>query len=160
MNLKHELKLSREPQGGLALALAVLTTREALAQRMELDFFRPQGITEPQFNVMRILGGGPPQGYPLAEIRLRLISRNADVVRLVDRLEALGWVQRSPNPEDRRSSLVQLTPEGQARLKAWAPAHGARMRALEGLLEAKEREHLVQLLEKLRVGLRDQEPWG
>jgi DNA-binding MarR family transcriptional regulator len=152
--LRDELLLSREPGPGLALLLSVSLTRELLGQFEEERFFRDADLTSPQFNVLRILRGGPRQGYPLTEIRRRLISRNADVVRLVDRLVARGLVARVDNPADGRSSLVQVTDPGR-RLLASLEAPLARMESrLDRLLPQRDRERLLALLDRVREGLR------
>lgn len=50
------------------------------------------------------------------EVGSRLMLTSGAVTTLVDRLERAGWVRRRPNPDDRRSVLVELTPEGAAEL--------------------------------------------
>jgi DNA-binding MarR family transcriptional regulator len=79
------------------------------------------------------------------------------VVRLVDRLEAEGLVERRPGP-DRRRVAVGLTPKGQRRAKSILEQ---RERALDGVLEAltaAEREQLTRLHEKLLAQLPDDVP--
>jgi DNA-binding MarR family transcriptional regulator len=53
-----------------------------------------------------------------------VLSRTA-IVRLVDRLEAVGLARREPVPEDRRGSYVVITPEGKAMLKRMWPIYSA-----------------------------------
>lgn len=154
MTLQDELALSKHPDPSLGMILSLLLTREVLGQVLEDRLFRPGAITDQQFNVLRILRGGPEMGYPLTEIRRRLIARNADVVRLVDRLTALGWVARGENPVDRRSSLVRLTEAGRAKVDGLADAHRQLVEALGQSLCERDRLALTRLLERWRTRLR------
>jgi DNA-binding MarR family transcriptional regulator len=74
------------------------------------------GITQPQFNVLRILRGAHPGGLPRGEISARMIERAPDVTRLIDRLEAAGLVDRVKGTGDRRLSVTRITRAGLALL--------------------------------------------
>jgi len=154
MRLTEELHISKPLEPGHELALAVLLTREHLTRLMDERVFKPAGLTDQQFNVLRILKGGPVEGYTIGEIRRRVIYRSADVPRLVDRLMGLGFVARQTNPNDRRSCHVLLTQEGEACQAELSPVHGALLKELETLLSSAERCQLLDLLERLRDGIR------
>lgn len=154
MGLQQELQLSQPPEGGHALSLSLLLTREILAQLYDAHVFRPAGLTDQQYNVLRIVKGGPPEGWPVGEIKRRLLNRHADAPRLVDRMVAMGLLRRAAHPSDRRSCLVQLTPAGLLLLEKTDPAMEAADDLLAGLLEAPEASALVGLLDRLREGLR------
>lgn len=154
MRLTEELHISKALEPGHELALSVLLTREHLTRLLDERVFKPSGLTDQQFNVLRILKGGPAEGYTIGEIRRRVIYRNADVPRLVDRLMGLGLVARQTNPSDRRSCHVLLTPEGEAFQAGLSPVHAALLRELETILSAAERAQLLELLERLRDGIR------
>lgn len=86
-------------------------------ERLSSDFaalFRAHGITQAQFNVLRILIGGPAEGAPCQYIRERLLQRVPDVTRLLDRMESAGLVSRTRSTTDRRVVLVRVTDEGRA----------------------------------------------
>jgi DNA-binding MarR family transcriptional regulator len=70
------------------------------------------GLTNGQYNVLRILRGAYPDGHPRCEIAARMIERAPDVTRLVDRLEAQGLVERDRSESDRRLSITRITPAG------------------------------------------------
>jgi DNA-binding MarR family transcriptional regulator len=74
-------------------------------------FLKLYGITEPQFNVLRILRGAGSKGLPCHEIRERMSTRVPDVTRLLDRLEQRGLVQRVRSRRDRRIVRATLRPE-------------------------------------------------
>jgi DNA-binding MarR family transcriptional regulator len=64
-----------------------------------------------QYNVLRILRGSP-EGLPCGEIASRMITRDPDVTRLVDRLEKRNLISRCRETEDRRMVMVRITTEG------------------------------------------------
>lgn len=150
MGLMEELQISKPLEPGHEVALALLLTREHVSHILDDQIFKKAGITDQQFNVLRILKGGPKEGYLICEIRSRMIFRNADVPRLVDRLAARGFLKRFPNPRDRRGSRIRLTKEGDAFQAEVRPTHEAVCRCFDDCLSTGEREHLLSLLERLR----------
>ena len=70
------------------------------------------GITYDQYNIMRILHGVYPDGYPRCEIIDRMIERTPDVTRLLDRLARRGFVERVKTETDKRLSVAKITQEG------------------------------------------------
>jgi DNA-binding MarR family transcriptional regulator len=91
--------------------LNVRRTESLLALGFE-RLFKAHGISEPKYNVLRILRGAGGDGLPSLEIGGRMITRVPDVTRLVDRLEAQALVRRARTSRDRRVVLVSLTPKG------------------------------------------------
>jgi DNA-binding MarR family transcriptional regulator len=71
----------------------------------------------------------------------------------VDRLESEGLVQRRPDPNDRRGTLVSLTDKGNALIDSALGEHIANERRLLAALDAEERAQLATLLKKLLVDL-------
>ena len=151
MDLRDELLISKPLQAGQEVALALLLTREYAAWFMDQRIFKPSGISDQQFNVLRILRGGPKDGYLICEIKRRMIYRNADVPRLVDRLSRQGLVRRRENPADRRGTRIQITPKGQAFAEKVDPLHNEAMGRIATTLNPAERRLLVELLERLRT---------
>ncbi len=80
------------------------------------------GLTSAQYNVLRILRGGPHDGTARCEVADRMVDRAPDVTRLIDRLEEKGLVERRRCPEDRRLSLACITREGLEILARLDPA--------------------------------------
>ena len=154
MRLAEELLLTRPLAPGHELAVALMLTREHLAHLHEVRVLRPAGLTDPQFNILRILRGGPPEGCTIGDLKRRVITRAADVPRLVDRLGRLGLVRRVPNPQDRRSCRVTLTPKAEALLAATDPTHTAFGKELEALLPPERLGPFLEDLQRLRDGLR------
>ncbi|HJV48135.1 MAG TPA: MarR family transcriptional regulator [Geothrix sp.] len=111
MTLQEELQMSKLPAPGVQLMLQLMLTREAVV-RVQERLFESHGLTIQQYNVLRIVRGGPVKGHPIYEIERRMIYRFANVTRLVDRLELQGLLKRVADPKDRRVSRVVLTPKG------------------------------------------------
>ena len=154
MNLRNELQINKPMDPGQEILLALLLTREFASRLSEERLFKPAEITDQQFNVLRILKGGPKEGYLIRELRRRMISRSADVPRLADRMVRAGLVQRCEDPADRRGCLVRLTPAGEALEARLAPIHTELCREMGGILEDSETQVLIGLLQRLRDGVK------
>jgi DNA-binding MarR family transcriptional regulator len=85
-------------------------TADLLARSAE-KVLRDQDISPNQYNVLRILRGAP-EGLPCNEIARRMISRDPDITRLLDRLEKRTLISRCRETKDRRTVLTRITPEG------------------------------------------------
>lgn len=70
------------------------------------------GLTQEQFNVLRILRGKHPERMCVRDIACRMIEKNSNVPRIVDRLELKKLVQRSTSPNDKRETAINLTIAG------------------------------------------------
>jgi DNA-binding MarR family transcriptional regulator len=101
-------------------AVSLLVAAAHVLQRMN-GLLREHGITHDQYNVLRILRGAHPHGHAVAEVGKRMISRAPDVTRLLDRLERRGLIDRAWAPDNRRVTLVRISPRGQELLAAVDP---------------------------------------
>jgi len=99
-----------------AIFVAILKTADALSQEAE-QLTRSAGLTMAQYNVLRILRGAEPDGLLCRGISERMISRDPDITRLLDRMETHGWITRHREKEDRRVVKTRITEEGLAALK-------------------------------------------
>lgn len=72
---------------------------------------KTEELSATQYNVLRVLRGSP-QGLPCGEIARRLITREPDVTRLLDRMEKRGLISRSRETVDRRTVLTRITNVG------------------------------------------------
>ena len=70
------------------------------------------GLTAAQYNVLRILRGAGPVGLACREIGERMISRDPDITRLLDRMEKNGLITRERQSDDRRVVRTCVTPRG------------------------------------------------
>ena len=72
---------------------------------------KAEDLSLTQYNILRILRGAP-QGLPSGEIASRMITRDPDVTRLLDRMEKRGLISRFRESRDRRLVLARITPKG------------------------------------------------
>jgi DNA-binding MarR family transcriptional regulator len=108
------------------------------------------GITFGEFEVLAaLLRSGPPHQMSPSELVGAVVLSSGAMTNRIDRVEALGLVERLPDPDDRRGTLVALTREGQRTVDAAVVAHLANEERLIGALSATERRTLAQLLRTL-----------
>ncbi|HLJ40319.1 MAG TPA: MarR family transcriptional regulator [Candidatus Acidoferrales bacterium] len=126
--------------------LELLRTTDMLSRGL-IQVLKTEDLSATQYNVLRILRGAP-QGLPCGEIANRMITRDPDVTRLLDRLEKRGLVSRCRETRDRRTVMTRITPRG---LKMLArldnPVQAGHHRQLGHL----GRERLRTLVELLRA---------
>jgi DNA-binding MarR family transcriptional regulator len=90
--------------------LELLRTTDLLS-RGPARVLKAEDLSPTQYNVLRILRGAP-EGLPCGEIANRMITRDPDITRLLDRLEKRNLISRCRQSEDRRMVLVRIAPEG------------------------------------------------
>jgi DNA-binding MarR family transcriptional regulator len=76
------------------------------------EFLKPFGITGQQFNILRILRGQQSKSISGTAIKARMLDKNSDVSRLLDRLGAKGLIEKKTSPSDRRATDVLITQKG------------------------------------------------
>ena len=151
--LQREIR-QRRPFPSVAQEAVVSVIRTAdLLQRQMAALVEPFGITVQQFNVLRILRGGGPEGLPTLEVGARMIEVTPGITRLLDRLEAKGLVRRQRCPKDRRQHLCWITQEGLGVLNSLdGPIVKHSGEILRGL-NREEQSHLIRLLDQVRSAL-------
>lgn len=148
--LQVEIKQKR-PFGSLGeeVYLNLLRTADALLRQVERAL-KPAGLSSTQYNVLRILRGAGPGGLACCEISERMITRDPDITRLLDRLEARGLVKRERERSDRRVVTTRITPEGLRILKTLdEPLASLRRRQLRQA-DPRRLRQLIRLLEQAR----------
>jgi DNA-binding MarR family transcriptional regulator len=159
-------------RGGVSLEgevfLALLRSADSLLRQAE-ELLKGSGLSHTQYNVLRILRGaeretlhsraaqrtakgtGENGGLPCGEIAARMITRDPDITRLLDRLEARGLVARSRQKQDRRVVQARITPAGTKLLgELDAPVDAMHKQQLRGM-QAGHLQTLLQLLEEVRA---------
>ena len=150
MSLKDEIKKKKPFEHVEEEAyLNLLRTTTVLYAQFEC-LLKRAGLSEPQYNVLRILRGVGGCGVPCTEIGARMITRVPDITRLVDRLEIAGLVERCRIAEDRRVVQVKISAKGLDTLAGLdAPVVDLNKRLL-GHMTRGELQDLIRLLEKMR----------
>lgn len=111
-SLQSELK-QRAPFRSLEeeAHLSIIRTADLLTRALAITL-KERGLTQTQYNVLRILRGAGAEGLPSGEVAERMITREPDITRLLDRMEARGWVHRRKDQEDRRITRAWITLAG------------------------------------------------
>jgi DNA-binding MarR family transcriptional regulator len=112
--LQTEIKQSRPFARPESEALLGLLRTAALVDHASNEALKPFGLTQTQYNVLRILRGAGDAGLCGREIGERLIARVPDVPRLLDRMVETGLITRERDTVDRRHVTARITDEGQA----------------------------------------------
>lgn len=148
-NSDLETNLDRRDKPELRLWLRLLTCTNlvegTIRRRLRQDF----ATTLPRFDLLAQLDRGSA-GLTMTELSNRMMVSNGNLTGLVDRLVADGHVERRPDPDDGRSTLVVLTPRGKAHFDAMTPAHEAWVNGMLDGLSGTEIHHLHELLGKLK----------
>jgi DNA-binding MarR family transcriptional regulator len=130
--------------------VSLLRTADALARGAEA-LLKPSGLSATQYNVLRILRGAGAEGLACREVGCRMISRDPDITRLLDRMESRGLILRARGEKDRRVVRTRITAEGLRILRELdAPVQELHRRQLHHL-PAKELRKLSRLLEQARA---------
>ena len=123
-------------------------TGEALVGELDRRIAATFGISQAAATALAVIDGA---GIPLtpSQVADRVLIASATMTATLDLLERRGWIRRLPNPADRRSVLIEITPEGRTTADQLLPG----IRAVEqGILSAithDERKYLLDLLAKI-----------
>lgn len=116
--------------------------------------FSRHGLDAGEFDVLAtLLRSGPPYSLRPTELYTSLMISSGGLTDRLDRLRRAGLIRREPSPDDRRSLLVQLTPEGRTRAEAAFREDMALERELLAGLPKQELDDLARLLAKLASSL-------
>lgn len=139
------------PDGDTAATEAHATlvrTGDALLRELDRRISMTFGVPQPVATALAVIEGSDRPLTP-SEISARMIVPSATMTATLDNLERRGWIERRPNPDDRRSTLVVVTEEGRAMTDRML----AGVRAVEldtlGVLTARELATLLRLLDKV-----------
>lgn len=137
--------------------IARISRLSRILERRIAEVLEEHGLNESQFGVLAALRrAGPPYCLsPTALYSSLLISSGAMTNRL-DRLTASGLVRRIPDPKDRRSMLVQLTPTGLRAIEQAIAAHTENEQLLLAPLSPAERRTMADLLRKFLAEFEDE----
>jgi DNA-binding MarR family transcriptional regulator len=139
--------------------LNVVRTSAQMQHALHLQL-KPYGITETQYNSLRILRGAGSSGLTCAAIAERLVSQDPDITRLVERLQRQGLVRRERGEKDRRVVLTKITAEGLNRLKEIDPVVNSTVNALLSHLSPSQLKTIINLLERARLFAEPSNPNG
>lgn len=131
------------------VVLSMLRTADHLVVPMN-EVLREVNLSLSQYNVLRILRGAGPDGLPCGEISERMVRRDPDLTRLLDRLETRGLVTRSRGTTDRRVVRASISKEGLGILDSLDATVEATARKTLAHMPKERLNTLCRLLEEAR----------
>jgi DNA-binding MarR family transcriptional regulator len=148
--LREELKQAK-PFRNLReeAVLNVWRTGDFVARRLHV-LLKTRGISQTQYNVLRILRGAGAEGMPSGEIAGRMLTHDPDVTRLLDRLVRRKLARRTRVRHDRRVILARITTAGADLLAELDPDVAQLIDQTMGHMEDSDLERLIALLEEAR----------
>jgi DNA-binding MarR family transcriptional regulator len=117
---------------------------------------RHHGLTQTQWQALAVLARR--EGLRQAELAEWLNVQPISLARLIDRLESAGWVERRPDPTDRRAIQLYLTPKAEPILDEMNEAAAANRELAFAHFSVGEREQLIELLNRMKTNLSDCTP--
>lgn len=113
MNLEEEIKQTKGFSGIEEKTIVnIIFTSNRISTIFE-EILKQHGLSnQQQYNILRILRGNHPEGLCIQDLKYRMLDKNSDVSRLVDKLLSNGLVSRTEDQENRRKVVVKITIEG------------------------------------------------
>ena len=148
MSIETDIKQKKFRSPYQRMALNLIYTSNWI-QYQQMDFFREFDITSQQYNVLRILRGQHPDPIKVSDIAERMLDKNSNTSRLIDKLLAKKLVDRKSCPNDRRAVDVVITEQGLELLKNLDPEIDAWESTLH-VLTPEEADLINSLLDKIR----------
>lgn len=149
MKLEEELKMSEITDVHHRASLNVIFTGVWMAEKMN-DIMKPFGISEQQYNILRILRGQKGASLNLQDISSRMIHKMSNTTRLVEKLRVKGLVNRHICEENRRKVQISITTDGLKLIDDVAIKIELNHTNIAHRITLKEAETLATLLDKFR----------
>jgi DNA-binding MarR family transcriptional regulator len=148
MKLEDEIRQKEFKSPFYKAILNVRVTESWLSTQIN-QTLKPFGVSQEQYNVLRILKGQYPEPSPLQLISERMVNRMSNATRLVEKLRQGGYVTRHECPSNRRKVDILITEKGISLLEQIKPEIKQAMDGMKNL-SAEEAEQLNGLLDKFR----------
>jgi DNA-binding MarR family transcriptional regulator len=152
----QEARAQSSDHSAVKLWLRLLSCSTQIEQEIRTRLRQRFGTTLPRFDYLAQLERHP-QGLRMNALSRYLMVTGGNVTGLTDQLVAEGWVERLPDPLDRRSLIVRLTDAGRARFLEMAQAHEAWLVEMFDGFDPALKAALYDALGRLRVHLVQQE---
>jgi DNA-binding MarR family transcriptional regulator len=132
-------------------SLNIVRTADVLMAKVT-DVLKPYGLSGTQYNVLRILRGAGAAGATCKDVAGRMLTRDPDITRLMDRLEKRGLLTRDRAKEDRRFVTTRLTDAGLDMVNELdGPVEQLHRKQMKHMT-ADQLRSLIGLLEEVRSG--------
>ena len=110
MKIEEEIKSKFESESQKALVNLIYTFH--YVNDKSKSFFKPFKITSQQYNILRILRGQYPKSASIKLLKERMLDKNSDVSRIIDRLLLKKLISRADSKLDRRQKDILISEEG------------------------------------------------
>ena len=134
---------------GEEVLLNIMRTADVLELKLT-DLLKPHGLSPTQYNVLRILRGAGKEGASCKDIGSRMLTRDPDVTRMMDRLEDRKLIERGRAKEDRRVVTHSLTADGLHLVNQLDRPMERLQRDLLRHMAPERLKELIELLEEIR----------
>lgn len=148
MEISKEIKQTKFKNEYQKMLINILFTSGWLSSKHTCNL-KPYGISTQQFNILRILRGQHPKPATVNLLIDRMLDKNSNASRLVEKLRIKKLVERAVCPEDRRAVNVIITQKGLDLLEELDKKDGSIFKELKNVSE-KEATTINTLLDKLR----------
>jgi DNA-binding MarR family transcriptional regulator len=140
----------------LGLTLAMVRTATAF-ERAHAAELLPHGLNTSQLNILTVLDRAP-EALTMGALGQAVSVRPANLTGVVDGLARRGFVERVPNPNDRRSNLMQIGAQGRTFLRKFLPGHWVHLNKLMDDLTPRQKQQLESLLERFLESIERNSP--
>jgi DNA-binding MarR family transcriptional regulator len=130
------------------VASTLVRTGTSIVFEIERSIQRELNVSQPVITALAVIEGAEGPLTP-TQIGDRMLSPSATMTSTLDVLEGRGWIERRPNPDDRRSFLIAITEAGRETTDRFLPGIRSIERATLAGLTPKELDQMLLLLEKV-----------
>ena len=148
MEIGKEIKQAKFKNEHQKMLINILFTSSWL-NALHANNLKPYGISTQQYNILRILRGQHPQPATVNLLIDRMLDKNSNASRLVEKLRLKKLIERAICPEDRRAVNVVITKKGMDLLAELDKQEVLLLKALNNISK-EEALQINDLLDKLR----------
>lgn len=149
MKIEEIIKSNVTMDEAKKIVLNIMVTQNVISEKFN-EVLKPYDLSGEQYNVLRILRGQKGNPANMCVIQERMIAKNSNTTRLIDKLLLKNLVTREVCPENRRKIEVLITEKGLQLLKELDPKVLENEKLFAANLNQKELVELNTLLEKYR----------
>ena len=150
MKIEEVIKTNINLEDSKKIILNIIYTQNVINDKFN-EVIKPHDLSSEQYNVLRILRGQKGCPANMCIIQERMLSKNSNTTRLIDKLLLKGLVTREVCPENRRKIEVLITEKGLELLTILDPKILEYEDLFASNLSSNEKEQLNTLLEKYRT---------
>jgi len=144
-------RISRRDDALITTFGRLVEAQSRLERRLGADLEARCNVPHAWFEVLVRLARSEAGRLTMGSLAEEVSLTTGGVTRLVDRMEAAGYVERVPCPTDRRVSYASLTDRGRTKLDEAAQVHAANLRSVFADFSDEDRSTLDALLDRLRA---------